>query len=288
MRIAAPAKINLALRVYERKPDGYHRVETVMMKTTLADVVDLGVRSGDEISISVPGFPELENESNLAVRAAEAFFRLTHRRHGLSIRIQKKIPVGGGLGGGSSDAAAVLRGLSEWFGGVAARDLTLLAANLGADVPFLLHRANLAFARGIGEKLIPWPSPASRSAVLCHPGFPVSTAEAYAALGRTLTWTHPNGSSFAPRRGPENWRDLGRLMSIGNDLQEVAERKYPVIADIRMKLKSFGAVFSQMSGSGSTVFGIFEDAERARTAVENLKASYWAVLTRTLGKEKAE
>jgi 4-diphosphocytidyl-2-C-methyl-D-erythritol kinase len=279
--LRSPAKINLSLKVFERLASGYHRVETAMIKVDLADDIRVESGPGDGVSVLVPGFPDLENERNLAARAAEAYLEAAGVRREVRIRVEKRIPIGGGLGGGSSNAAAVLSALQEELGRLSPEILHSIATKLGADVPFFLYPPSLGFAKGIGEELSFWKAPPSRPVLLVNPGFPISTAEAYQALSRTLTWKHPNGSSFAPRSGPENWRDLGRLLSLGNDLQEVVEARHPEIAAIRNRLSQAGASFSQMSGSGSTVFGLFDRDEDADQAVCKLDPKWKAFVTRT-------
>ncbi|MFH1018509.1 MAG: 4-(cytidine 5'-diphospho)-2-C-methyl-D-erythritol kinase [Pseudomonadota bacterium] len=280
--LKSPAKINLWLRVFERMPSGYHRIETGMLKLDLADDIDLRIGSGTGIRISVPGFPDLETDANLAVRAAKAYFEAAGTDRSVEIRITKRIPIGGGLGGGSSDAGTVLMALQKGLKGLDPVRLRSIGAALGADVPFFMESASFGHAKGIGEDVSFEKAPPSRPVLLVNPGFPVSTAEAYQALNRSLTWEGPDGSSFAPQSGPKNWHDLERLMAFGNDLQEVVERIYPEIRGIREGLREAGSVFAQMSGSGSTVFGLFDRGEQAEAAVSKLDPRWKVTVTETL------
>ncbi|MFH1017599.1 MAG: 4-(cytidine 5'-diphospho)-2-C-methyl-D-erythritol kinase [Pseudomonadota bacterium] len=278
----SPAKINLWLRVFERMPSGYHRIETGMVKLGLTDDLDIEIRSGSGVRVSVPGFPQLETETNLAVRAAKAYLEAAGIERSVGIRIGKRIPVGGGLGGGSSDAGTVLTALQNDLKGLDPVRLRSIGAALGADVPFFTEPSAFGFATGIGEEVSFGQAPPSRPVLLVNPGFPVSTAEAYRALNRSLTWDGPDGSSFAPRFGTKNWHDLERLMTFGNDLQEVVEHIYPEIRRIREGLREAGAVFAQMSGSGSTVFGLFDRGEQADRAVSKLDPRWKVTVTETL------
>ena len=275
----APAKINLFLRVFERLPDGYHRIQTAMVKLALADDVRITKNSDSEIHVRVPQFPDLENETNLACKAAKSYLDAIQDKTGLRIEITKRIPIAGGLGGGSSDAAAVLRGLNQMFRAVKTDRLHQIAAKLGADVPFLLHDAAWALATGIGDDLQAWESLPPRPILLVNPGFPVSTKEVYEGSKRTEDWK-PNRNSPKPRR-PANWKEVLSLIGLGNDLQDVAEKIHPEIAEIRSQLRQLGAEISQMSGSGGTLFGIFTnetDAVRARGKLAKRWKS-WATTT---------
>lgn len=277
----APAKINLILRVFERRPDGFHRIETLMMKIGLCDDVEISVSDGKGVSATVDEAPELSGPSNLAWKAAAAYLEEARIQKGVTIRITKRIFVAGGLGGGSSDAAAVLRGLETLFKALGPEKQIEVGARIGSDVPFFLHPAELALATGRGEKITPWAGFPPRPVLLVNPGFPVSAQTAYEALGRPLTWEEPGGSNLALARKPEKWSDLTGLLKPRNDLQEVVERLHPEIASIRKGLIEQGADLAQMSGSGGTVFGLFEDWKVARSAEREVKRSWSAVLTKT-------
>jgi 4-diphosphocytidyl-2-C-methyl-D-erythritol kinase len=264
--LLSPAKINLSLRVHEKMASGYHRLESVMAKLELSDELDVEFSGPSEVTCKVPGFSELENEKNLVVRAAKAFLGKANAGTGVHVILRKRIPMGGGLGGGSSNAAMILLALNRKYKAFSEPQLIDLAAKIGADVPFFIQPSPWALAEGIGEKLTSFPDPPSIPIVLVNPGFPVSTPAAFVALKRSLTYVHPNGSSIRP----ENRSDLHRLLEIGNDLQAPVEEMFPVLKTIREKLKKEGASFAQMSGSGSTVFGLFDDEKGAKKAAERL------------------
>jgi 4-diphosphocytidyl-2-C-methyl-D-erythritol kinase len=281
----AQAKINLSLRILGRRPDGYHDLETIMLKLNVADEIRLDVSEGDGISVEVPQRPDLNGPDNLAAKAAKGFCDALGLRRNIHILIDKQIPVGGGLGGGSADAAAVLRGLAREFKGMGEERLYALATELGADVSFLLHPAPMALAEGIGERLTPLEVLPSRPLVLLNPGFSVSTSEAYSSFDRRLTSEGSDGNSFAALQRPKNWSDLDRLINTGrgNDFQPVVEKNYPEIAKARQRLLEEGAISAQMSGSGATVFGFFEDQATAKTVCQNVSDVGISIFTTTVG-----
>ncbi len=277
----APAKINLSLKVFEKRADGYHRVESVMLKVSLFDDVSVEVSDGMGISVKVLNQPDLSGEHNLAFKAAKAYLDRTGVQKSISIKIYKRIFVAAGLGGGSSDAAAVLRALNNMIGKLSQNELANLACEIGSDVPFLLENGEIALAVGRGEELAFWPALPSRPILLMNPGFPVSTRDAYQALSRSLTSTDSNGNSHACTVGPKNWSDLHRLVEFRNDLQEGVEERYPKVREIRKLLTRLGAKVAQMSGSGATVFGLFDEEPEAQIAYEKINKNRKVVLTKT-------
>lgn len=281
LRERAHAKINWILRVFERRPDGFHRVETVMAKVGLFDDVELTIGQGKGITVSVEGAEGLDGPENIAWKAAEAYLKAAGIVASVAISIRKRIFVAAGLGGGSSDAAAVLRALEGHFRALGPGKLREMGARLGSDVPFFLGASDWALGLGRGEKITPFPGLPPRPLLLVHPGFPVSTKSAYEALDRSLTSKDPDGSTLALARGAEKWSDLTGLLGARNDLQEVVERIHPEIAAVRRHLAESGADVSQMSGSGGTLFGIFEDENVARAAERGVKGRWSVVLTTT-------
>jgi 4-diphosphocytidyl-2-C-methyl-D-erythritol kinase len=280
MRLLSPAKINLVLLVTGKRPDGYHTLWTLMCPVGLCDEISLAF-GGDGISCHC-SHPEVPSGAgNLAHRAAACFMaqaagRMDVPRGGVSITIEKKIPVGAGLGGGSSNAAAVLVGLNRHFGQPLAKDeLIAMGASLGADVPFFIF-GGPALAQGIGEILKPSPPIRPFHVVLVYPGVAVSTAAVYKNLNFGLT-NHEkvnkkilfDGSMFDP------------AAHLVNDLESVAESLCPEIGQARAALASAGAEGVLTSGSGSSVFGIFFDAQDAATAGETLQRRYenWQVFS---------
>jgi len=272
MRIRAPAKINLSLRVVGKRSDGYHFLDTVMVPIGLYDEITIAgtrlAKTGREslkVTCSHPLVPS--GEENLVYRAAALLLGRKGIRGRVRIHIRKRIPVGGGLGGGSSDAAATLKGLNRLFRlGCGRRELLSLAASLGADVPFFIYGCP-ARAKGIGERLHPLASFPRLWVIVLYPGFPVSTGWVYRHwLAGKLTKTIENTRINFSVREPER---LKRLLV--NDLEKVASRRYPRIALLKKRLMEEGAAGALMSGSGSSVFGIFSSEQTAREAFRRLR-----------------
>jgi 4-diphosphocytidyl-2-C-methyl-D-erythritol kinase len=272
--IHARAKINLGLRVVGRRPDGYHDLETVMVPVSVADRVDLApAASGVTVesdSAQAPGGPD-----NLAHRAAEAFARASGRAVKVTVRLRKRIPVAAGLGGGSSDAAAVLLGLNRLAGRpLSEADLRAVGRDLGADVPFFLGPGP-SLAEGIGDVLTPLKNFPRPWLVLISPPEAVSTARIYGRLAASLT-TRPACSIFKslksspwPRSVTEAGSDPGRddldrlTRLLVNDLEPVTESLHPVVGRIKAQLLASGAAGASMSGSGPAVFGLFATGRQA-------------------------
>ncbi|MCB2146411.1 MAG: 4-(cytidine 5'-diphospho)-2-C-methyl-D-erythritol kinase [Deltaproteobacteria bacterium] len=261
-RVKAPAKINLFLRVTGKRPDGYHELYSLICPLALYDTLTLNVGGkGIVVICDHPGVPE--DASNLAARSARLFFETVFADKappvpGLTIHIDKKIPVGAGLGGGSSDAAAVLKALNNYFGQpLSTQKLMALGTRIGADVPFFILGAP-ALATGIGDRLDPFAHLTPWTALLVYPNEAVSTAWVYKNLNLRLTKDEKKLSKF---------HFDGRFFNVDehlvNDLEPVTEMAFPVIKKIKRLLLEHGAAGAMMSGSGSTVFGLFADAERA-------------------------
>ncbi len=252
LRLHAPAKINLYLRILGRRNDGYHELETVFQAIDLADELIIQ-KAESETTIEVPGHGDLESESNLAIRAVRWLEEVTGRKLPVSIRLIKNIPVAGGLGGGSANAAAALVGIRALYE-LALTDKELLdgAAELGADVPFFLL-GGTAVGEGIGERLTPVTLPTDYALVLVNPRFAVSTATVFRKFSKTLT-----GNSGKGRLWQILERSRGIEGLLHNDLQRVAEGLYPKISEMRRALEIAGARLVMMTGSGPTVFAIVE------------------------------
>lgn len=281
MNVAAPAKINLYLKVTARRPDGFHELATLMHAVTLADEVDLEPAPPGGGLVFSCEVPELAGDDNLAVRAARLWAETFGTAAGLRLQLTKRIPWGAGLGGGSSDAAAVLRGLARRDG----RALTdprvaALAARLGSDVPFFLG-GGCAWATGRGEALAPltpWPG---LGVVILKPAYGVPTAAAYRRLRVTLpAATVPLA---AVRPGWEN-RDPGVFAALAhNDFEAVVFADHPELARWCEALIRAGAWRAGLSGSGSAVFGLFPTAAAATVALAALAlppgVQRWSVTT---------
>jgi 4-diphosphocytidyl-2-C-methyl-D-erythritol kinase len=273
LHLQAPAKINLYLKVLGRRPDGYHELSTWMQKLTLADEIILS-SAGAGIKLLCPGADLATDESNLAHKAAVLFFKKTGLTTGVEIELVKNIPIAAGLGGGSSDAAAVLTGLNTFFSaGLSDKELMELGLSLGADVPFFVSGCRAAIAAGIGEKLEKKDSLKECWFVLVNPGFAVSTKWVFENFDRaqTVNFTLTSG---------DNPYILGREIDgsipekLFNDLERVTVARYPEVAKIKKELTDLGASGVLMSGSGPTVFGIFMDSGFATQCAINLQHVY--------------
>jgi len=262
MGIRAPAKVNLSLRVVGKRRDGYHLIDTIMVPVDLYDEIEIArARPGAKISITCDDPKIPAGEKNLAYKAAALLLGKDAAKTPVAIHIKKRIPAGAGLGGGSSDAAAVLVGLNRLLRLKRnRRQLLRLAAKIGADVPFFIIRRP-ARARGIGERLKPLKSPGRLWLIIAYPGFPVSTAWAYRSLSFKLT---KNIVKTSLNR--HVWPLRGSTFELVNDLEKPVFRRYPKVARLKRKLAEAGAAGTLMSGSGSSVFGIFSSGDKARRA----------------------
>lgn len=271
LTVKAFAKINLSLDVLGTLPNGYHEVKMVMQTVSLFDLVTLTKNSGGislECSLRfLPTGPE-----NLAYRAAEAFFNETGIDPGVDIFLKKHIPVGAGLAGGSSNAAAVLTGLNKLFSAhLSTNRLCRIGEKLGADVPYCIL-GGTRLAEGIGEKLTCLPAMPDCFIVLVKPPFSISTKWAYDNIDACQSLLHPPTDALIDALY-EN--DLYKMCSnMGNVLEDVSISHHPVLTSVKEDLLSLGACAAQMSGSGPTVFGIFENEEMARNAKEVLWKKY--------------
>lgn len=258
--ILAPAKINLTLHVLGKRPDGFHDLSTLMVPIDLADRLELTV-GGAEVRVRVPGRPELEGEGNLCAKAARAFSRRFGVEAGVEVVLHKEVPVAAGLGGGSSDAAAVLRVLAHLHG-VDLSDPRLVEAALavGSDVPFFL-RCVPALARGRGERLEAAPALPTLHLLIVKPPFGVSAGEAYGALARLRAEAAlPPGEE---RPLPDSIPDAAAAVRLlHNDLEAAVASVHPV-APVRARLEAAGGLGSLMSGSGSCLFTVARDAADA-------------------------
>ena len=271
MLLHANAKINWALDTVGLRDDGYHLLDTIMQSISLHD--DITIEQDSKLSLSVKDAPHVPcDESNLILRAAEALRRHTGTTAGARITLRKRIPVGAGLGGGSADAATVLRGLNEmWELELPEETLYEIGLSLGADIPFCLH-GGLCRAQGIGEILTPFTAKKQWQLVLIQPCRGLSTKQVFDALSEETSTLHPDteGSIRALQTG-----DLAMLAaSIGNSLQNVSENLRPEIRQAINALREHGARIAQMTGSGSAVFGVFPTARTAYTAWESLSRRY--------------
>ena len=260
IKLRAPAKVNLTLHVLRRRADGYHELLTRMQKLDLSDEITLVARNQPGISLTCRANGVPEDESNLAWKAAAAFLKemSTTNRYGVDIGLVKKIPVAAGLGGGSSDAGTILKGLNILFkAGYSEQQLVEMAKPLGADVPFFATDYNAVVATGIGEKMTAVESLAGCRLILINPGFFVSAGWAYENY--TLTRA---GKTFKKICFQKTIDKAFQCSDLHNDLEDVTVKHYPIIAEIKNELRDAGATGVLMSGSGPTVFGIFCNSGR--------------------------
>lgn len=294
--VQAPAKINLTLEVLEKRPDGYHDIRSVVVPIGLCDQVRI-FPTDQDIVTSVTGcsvqesaeFARLGSDRNLATRAATALRKATGVRNGARIDIEKRIPLGGGLGGGSSDAAAVLVGLNRlWETGLSQNDLMSIGAGIGADVPALLHGGPVQM-EGIGERVCGLegvdPGKAGWWIVLVNPGINVSTRDIYSRWQKSaLTCTEAFSKSMVLSLR-EGRADLA-AGSLYNGLQETVFRKYPLIQIIHERLLLAGSLGALLCGSGASVFGLAGSEDHAHRIAEqvtqSLGSGFWVSVTRTL------
>ena len=267
VRVRAPAKVNLCLSVLGKRPDGFHELEMLMQMVGLYDEVRVSAADrGITVTCDDPAVPA--GEGNIAHRAAEALLQRSGRQGGLRIRIRKRIPAAAGLGGGSSDAAAALWAGNQVLGtGLSREALAGIGAELGMDVPFFLS-GPLALARGRGELVTPLDPLPKFWVLLVNPRFETSTAWVYRNLNLRLT--KKAGCNTIARLTVRNMAE-----SLHNDLETVTAAAHPVIGEIEAALLKSGALGARMSGSGPTVFGVFETEAACRSAAETLTPSGW-------------
>ncbi|WP_342599633.1 4-(cytidine 5'-diphospho)-2-C-methyl-D-erythritol kinase [Psychrobacillus sp. FSL H8-0483] len=266
--VKAPAKINLTLDVLHKRPDGYHEVEMIMTTVDLADRIGLEVREDGEIHIlSVDRFVPNDHR-NLAYQAAKVLKDTYQVKLGVSIKIEKNIPVAAGLAGGSSDAAATLRGLNTIWGlGLTLDELAQIGTKIGSDVPFCVY-GGTALATGRGEKIRELPAPANCWIILAKPTLGVSTADIYGNL-KINNIVHPNTKHMVKAIEEKDF-DL-MCASVGNVLEEVTLKLYPEVAGLKEQMQKFGADAVLMSGSGPTVFGLVNQESRVQRVYNGLR-----------------
>jgi 4-diphosphocytidyl-2-C-methyl-D-erythritol kinase len=281
LALLAPAKINLYLKILGRRPDGYHDLYTLMQKVALYDELELTLTDVPGIRLLCPDSNLPEDEDNIVFRAAQLFLSKTGiSAQGIQIVLRKRVPLAAGLGGGSSDAAAVLKGLNQLLQvSCTTEELAAMAIQLGADVPFFVYDLPAAWAGGIGERLEPAEPLRGVTVLLVNPGIAVSTKWAYEtfsqAAGRialTAAEKQFNLSIFSAESG-----SIPRIFQpemLHNDLEVVTAATYSQISVLKQRLLTAGAVGTMMSGSGSTVFGLFRDAVAAQACWHDLKREY--------------
>ena len=260
----SPAKINLSLDVVSKRSDGYHELKMIMQTVSLYD--EINIEKDDNISIDCNKKNIPLNNKNLAWKAADSFFEYTSINKGCKIYINKNIPNGAGLGGGSSNAATVLLALNELYNtNLSDDELINIGVKIGADVPFFILKGT-CLAEGIGEKLTRLQNNTNPYVLIYKPQFSISTKWAYKNLKLDKKPVY-NINKIIKNLKDKNYN----YDDIFNYLEDVSISKYPEINNIKNKMKNLGATASLMSGSGSSVFGIFDDEIAAKKAFENFE-----------------
>lgn len=271
MRLQAFAKINLGLDVLGKREDGYHEVRMIMQTIRMYDQLDMrkSVEPGIHLTTNKKYIPVDEN--NLVWRAAKLMMDTCGIMEGVSIHLHKVIPVAAGMAGGSSDAAATLVGMNRLFHcGLSKEKLMELGVQIGADVPYCVLRGT-ALAEGIGEKLTVLPPMPDCWILIGKPGISVSTKYVYTTLDLNTDTVHPDIDGM--KKALEDRNLYGITERMGNVLQDVTIPAYPEVERIKEQMKTLGAVNAMMSGSGPTVFGIFDNEEKAQEACQKLRES---------------
>ncbi|RHL43032.1 4-(cytidine 5'-diphospho)-2-C-methyl-D-erythritol kinase [Ruminococcus sp. AF37-6AT] len=271
MRLRAFAKINLGLDILRKREDGYHEVRMIMQTIQMYDVLEMKKvkKPGISLSVNYPYIPS--DERNLVYKAAKLLMDEFQVKEGVDIRLEKFIPVAAGMAGGSSDAAAAMVGINHLFKlGLSEKDLMDRAVNIGADVPYCIMRGT-ALAEGIGEKLTRIAQVPDCYVLIGKPGIGVSTKTAYESLQLDKIQSHPDIDGMI--RDIENGNLLAMTDKMGSVFESGIIGKYPVIGEIKDLMEANGALKAMMSGSGPTVFGIFDDREKMEAAAAVLRQS---------------
>jgi 4-diphosphocytidyl-2-C-methyl-D-erythritol kinase len=266
--VKAPAKINLALDVLYKRPDGFHEVEMIMTTIDLADRVELTLLDQDKIHILSHNRYVPDDQRNLAYQAAHLLKTRFQVKKGVQITIEKTIPVAAGLAGGSSDAAATLRGLNKlWDLGLTMDELAEIGSEIGSDVSFCVY-GGTALAKGRGEVITDLPAPPTCWVILAKPFIGVSTAEVYRRLD-VNGMKHPNINEMVKAIQNNDYQSV--CENVGNVLEDVTLKLHPEVAQIKEQMKRFGADAVLMSGSGPTVFGIVQHDSRMHRIYNGLR-----------------
>jgi 4-diphosphocytidyl-2-C-methyl-D-erythritol kinase len=268
VHVKAPAKINLTLDVLGKRDDGYHEVEMVMTTVDLADRIEITDKKENSISILSHNRFVPDDERNLAYKAASLLKQKFNIQTGVNIKIEKNIPVAAGLAGGSSDAAATLKGLNQlWNLGLTINELAQIGAEIGSDVSFCVY-GGTALAKGRGEIIQPLPAPPKCWVILAKPSIGVSTSEVYGKLDLSGL-VHPDTKKMIEAIKTRNYEQM--CENLGNVLESVTLNLYPEVKQIKSYMKRFGADAVLMSGSGPTVFGLVRYDSRLQRIYNGLR-----------------
>lgn len=270
LELKAYGKINLGLDVIRKRPDGYHDLDMVMQMVDVYDDVTLTRVEGTEIVVRTDTAVLSNGKDNLAYMAAKMLMDEFGIVQGLKITIKKRIPIAGGMAGGSSDCAATLKGVNQMFDlGLSKEDLMERGVRLGADVPYCIL-GGTAIARGIGEILTPLPTPPKCHVIIAKPPVSVSTAFVYGNIRPDKIERRPDIEAMVSAIKAQDLYKLAE--NLYNVMEDITVPQYPIIQEIKTVMLDNGALNSIMSGSGPTVFGLYDDIEKAEQTVELLKA----------------
>jgi 4-diphosphocytidyl-2-C-methyl-D-erythritol kinase len=281
-----PAKINLHLQVLGRRPDGFHELRTLLHSIDLFD--DLTAESAPEgvlqLEVDPPGIVS-DCEDNLIVKAAEQLSEVCEGRRGVRFRLHKRIPVGGGLGGGSADAAAALVLLDRLWGlELSSVELHQHAARLGSDVPFFL-RGGLALCAGRGDEVYPLADVPGFGVVVAAPEVQIPTALVYSRVRSELTWSRHDVNVYAFAAGIEQRL---RWETMSNDLQPLVLEGWPVVAEVMADLEATGPLRCGVSGSGAAAFAVYPDRQSAERARHGIGGRWWIHVGETCSRTSAQ
>ena len=268
LQLKAYGKINLGLDVIRKRPDGYHDLDMIMQMVDVYDDVIIEKKAGEEIVVKADAAVLSNGKDNLAYMAAKMLFDEFGIKSGVEITIHKRIPIAGGMAGGSSDCATTLIGINEMFNlGLSKQQLMERGVKLGADVPYCVL-GGTAIARGIGEVLTPLPTPPQCHVIIAKPPISVSTAYVYGHIRPDEITKRPDIEQMTLAIKEQDLNKLSDLLY--NVMEEVTVSEYPVIEKLKNIMLENGALNSIMSGSGPTVFGLFDDREKAQVAMKAL------------------
>jgi 4-diphosphocytidyl-2-C-methyl-D-erythritol kinase len=276
LSVKAFAKINLGLLITGKRSDGYHTLETIFAPIDWYDII--GFSEADDISMTCTNATLPVDDSNLCIRAAKSLQKFSGCAKGVAMTLQKEVPFGAGLGGGSSDAATVLRILNRfWEINVPVSDLHALAVSLGADVPYFLEMQGLAFANGIGDRLEDLGLTLPYHIVTVFPEEHISTVWAYRNFYPRFQRTVPDLRDSARKLCLEGKKEV--LPVFENDFEPAVFDHFPVVREVKDALQAAGSVFASLSGSGSAVYGLYETLDSAEAAMRALPGNFRARLT---------
>ena len=268
LQLKAYGKINLGLDVIRKRPDGYHDLDMIMQMVDVYDDVIIEKKAGEEIVVKADAAVLSNGKDNLAYMAAKMLFDEFGIKSGVEITIHKRIPIAGGMAGGSSDCATTLIGINEMFNlGLSKQQLMERGVKLGADVPYCVL-GGTAIARGIGEVLTPLPTPQQCHVIIAKPPISVSTAYVYGHIRPDEITKRPDIEQMTLAIKEQDLNKLSDLLY--NVMEEVTVSEYPVIEKLKSIMLENGALNSIMSGSGPTVFGLFDDRKKAQAAMKAL------------------